>query len=173
MWTGRFDAGKPRGLHGERWRKRPILRRGGAGVHRLSQQLPCISGDSGASGRGINAQYCATDIFGYFEALAQRLRRVRVCCGDWMRILGPSATVKIGVTDYGYIESGPGPEHQDARWRQGRAEGCRSGRTARGWWRAFQSGCLASCRPSCWCRARRDRRVQRVKRYLHATEAAM
>lgn len=30
--------------------------------------------------------------------LADRLRRVRVCCGDWSRVLGPSATEKIGVT---------------------------------------------------------------------------
>lgn len=30
-------------------------------------------------------------------ALADRLRRVRVCCGDWTRVLGPSVTVKHGV----------------------------------------------------------------------------
>jgi site-specific DNA-adenine methylase len=34
----------------------------------------------------------------YFEALANRLRRVRVCCGDWTRVLGPSPTEKIGIT---------------------------------------------------------------------------
>jgi DNA adenine methylase len=68
------------------------------GVHRPSYQIPDISGDSGASGRGINAVYARTDLLGYFEALAARLRRVRVCCGDWMRILGPSATTKIGTT---------------------------------------------------------------------------
>jgi site-specific DNA-adenine methylase len=27
-----------------------------------------------------------------------RLRRVRVCCGDWTRVLGRSATECIGVT---------------------------------------------------------------------------
>ncbi len=34
----------------------------------------------------------------YFLALADRLRRVRVCCGDWKRILGPSPTTLIGTT---------------------------------------------------------------------------
>ena len=29
---------------------------------------------------------------------AARLRRVRVCCGDWQRILGPSVTFKHGIT---------------------------------------------------------------------------
>jgi hypothetical protein len=33
-----------------------------------------------------------------FEELRTRLRRTRVCCGDWKRILGPSPTTKIGVT---------------------------------------------------------------------------
>jgi hypothetical protein len=30
--------------------------------------------------------------------LADRLRRVRVCCGDWQRICGPSVTFKHGIT---------------------------------------------------------------------------
>jgi hypothetical protein len=37
-------------------------------------------------------------IYEWMLALADRLRRVRVCCGDWKRVLGPSATEKIGVT---------------------------------------------------------------------------
>lgn len=31
-------------------------------------------------------------------AQAPGLRRVRVCCGDWSRILGPSPTIHIGTT---------------------------------------------------------------------------
>ena len=31
-------------------------------------------------------------------ALADRLRRVRVCCGDWSRVCGPTPTVKQGLT---------------------------------------------------------------------------
>ena len=34
----------------------------------------------------------------YFRALSERLRRVRVCCGDFMRVLGYSVTVKYGLT---------------------------------------------------------------------------
>ncbi len=98
-WTGRAGCERsPRGLHGENWRKRVQLGRGNRGVHRVAQQIPDISGDSGASGRGVNAAYVRSDLNGYMEALSERLRRVRVCCGDWMRILGPSATTKIGLT---------------------------------------------------------------------------
>lgn len=34
----------------------------------------------------------------YMQALADRLRNVRVCCGDWERICGPSPTFKHGMT---------------------------------------------------------------------------
>ncbi len=97
-WTGRAGVTHHRGLHGERWRKRVQLKRGGCGVYRVAQQIPDISGDSGASGRGINAACVRADLHAYFAALRDRLRRVRVCCGDWTRVLGPSATTKIGAT---------------------------------------------------------------------------
>ncbi len=32
------------------------------------------------------------------KELSERLRRVRVCCGNWSRICGPSPTVKLGTT---------------------------------------------------------------------------
>ena len=32
------------------------------------------------------------------QALAERFRRVRVCCGDWTRVMGPSVTFKNGLT---------------------------------------------------------------------------
>lgn len=38
------------------------------------------------------------DIQAYFRQLASRLRRVRVCCGDWSRVCGPSVTHKHGTT---------------------------------------------------------------------------
>lgn len=79
-----------RGLSG----KRPQIKKGGAGVNR---QMPMISGDSGASGRGINTKR-ASDLACYFIALQERLRKVRVCCGEWHRILGRSPTTAIGVT---------------------------------------------------------------------------
>lgn len=100
----RPDLSAPRGVHRKRnlagaseWKKRPVLAHGSRGVH-LSQQLPCISGDSGASGRGVHASGRTGGIYEWMGALQERLRRVRVCCGDWQRVLGPSATTNIGVT---------------------------------------------------------------------------
>jgi site-specific DNA-adenine methylase len=37
-------------------------------------------------------------IYEYMQALSERMRRVRVCCGDWRRVLGPSVTTYHGVT---------------------------------------------------------------------------
>ena len=34
----------------------------------------------------------------WFQALANRLQRVRVCSGDWSRVCGPSVTFKHGLT---------------------------------------------------------------------------
>lgn len=48
-------------------------------------------------GNGIQGDDHFARLYSYFEALAARLRRVRVCCGDWTRVLGPSVTVKHGV----------------------------------------------------------------------------
>lgn len=68
-----------------------------AGVPR---QLPDISGDGGAAGRTIHASGCEAKggIYDWFYGLADRLRRVRVCCGDWSRVLGPAPTTCIGLT---------------------------------------------------------------------------
>jgi site-specific DNA-adenine methylase len=62
-------------------RKRPHLTDAGMGVHR----------------KGIHAQRCA-NLIGYFNELAERLRRVRVCCGDWKRVTTPCVTWKHGLT---------------------------------------------------------------------------
>lgn len=64
----------------------PHLGNPGRGVHRPSQQLPHL-GNPGQGG-----------IYGYFTALARRLRYVRACCGQWDRILGPSVTERLGPT---------------------------------------------------------------------------
>jgi hypothetical protein len=55
--------------------RRPDLTAGGKGVHRSTQ-----------------------DIYEYFAALGARLRRVRVTCGDWTRVLSDAATVNHGIT---------------------------------------------------------------------------
>ena len=61
----------------------PHLGDAGRGVHR---QLPHL----GDAGRGALEKY--------LSGLADRLRRVRVCCGDWSRICGPTPTIIQGVT---------------------------------------------------------------------------
>jgi DNA adenine methylase len=65
------------------------------------RQIPNLAGDSGAAGRGIHASRFDDrrgGIYEYFAELSTRLRRVRVCCGDWSRVLGPAVTTCIGTT---------------------------------------------------------------------------
>ena len=75
---------------------------GGRGVHRKIAQV-------GDLGRGINRQLVhlgdsgpglnrLDNLMEYFALLADRIRNVRVCCGDWSRVLGPSVTTKHGLT---------------------------------------------------------------------------
>jgi DNA adenine methylase len=83
---------------------------GGSGVHapRLSQQKPVLRGDSGADGVGVHRKLPSlsqggNDRSGKRRALRlpsrspPRLRRVRVCCGDWKRVLTPSVTTYVGL----------------------------------------------------------------------------
>ena len=72
----------------------------GQGVHapRLSRQLPRLS-EGKSSGLESRRIVEVTDgLYGYMRDLAARLRRVRVCCGDWTRVLTPSVTTYIGLT---------------------------------------------------------------------------
>lgn len=48
-------------------------------------------------GRGIHRATIA-DLHTYFAALSARLRRVRICCGDWKRVCGYSPTTHNGTT---------------------------------------------------------------------------
>lgn len=59
----------------------------------------------GDAGRGLRD---------YFAALADRLRRVRVCCGDWSRVCGPTPTVKMGLTAV-FLD----PPYSDSAGREG------------------------------------------------------
>jgi DNA adenine methylase len=59
---------------------------GGGWCCKTAEQLPHL----GDAGRG--------DLVDYFNALAARLQRVRICCGDWSRCLGESVTIKHGTT---------------------------------------------------------------------------
>lgn len=71
----------------------PHLGGAGMGVHRTKQQRPHL----GDAGKGVH-RASQTDLYGYFQALAHRLRRVRVCSGDWTRVAGESVTIKNGLT---------------------------------------------------------------------------
>jgi hypothetical protein len=76
-------------------RQRPHLLGAGMGVHRssLHQRRPNLF----HHGAGVH-RVTLTDILTYFVALQARLRRVRVCCGDWLRVLGPTPTTHNGLT---------------------------------------------------------------------------
>jgi site-specific DNA-adenine methylase len=38
------------------------------------------------------------ELLTYLLGLSERVKRVRVCCGDWSRVCGPTPTVKQGLT---------------------------------------------------------------------------
>jgi hypothetical protein len=65
-------------------RQRPHLGNPGQGINRKRPHLT-------NPGRGINRTTNATSLIAYFTALAGRLRRVRVCCGDWSRVVTAGA----------------------------------------------------------------------------------
>lgn len=100
MSTGRGTSQKSLGVS----RNMPRLSTSGQGInHQLNEtpqgvarQLPHL----GDRGQGVNRQLLylrsdplATtqdDLYSYMAALAARMARVRVCCGDWSRVTGPA-----------------------------------------------------------------------------------
>ena len=119
MWIGGgWCDGK---LH----QQRPELKRS-AGIHRarVPAQRPHLSSSNGVHSRRRNIQL-------WIDALSARLRGVRVCCGNWNRIMGPSPTYLIGTTgvlldppypksdgrDMGiYVEDSDDVAHEVRRW---------------------------------------------------------
>ena len=85
------------------WRQLPHLGDAGRGIKRklphlgagrgINRQLPHL----GNAGRGQCAEW-SEHLRATMAALRDRLRRVRVCCGDWQRVCGPTPTVKLGLT---------------------------------------------------------------------------
>lgn len=63
-------------------RKRVHLGGTGQGVHRAGLHPE-------AAGQGVRTG--EAEIFAYLHELAERLRYVRVCCGDWQRVVTPGA----------------------------------------------------------------------------------
>ena len=63
--------------------RRPYLSVGGTGVHRCSLQRR-------------DRTHAKPPLIEYLERLAERLRYVRVCCGDWSRVCGRTPTYSHG-----------------------------------------------------------------------------
>ena len=82
----RYYDSELEGCQVQPWKARPYLGDSGMGIHRPSQKLPHL----GNSGRG--------NVYEYMQVLSNRLRSVRVVCGDWTRVLGDSVTIKHGLT---------------------------------------------------------------------------
>ena len=96
-------------------RKLPHLGDAGRGINR---KLPHL----GDAGMGINRKLPHLGDAGmgriqlWFEALAHRLRDVRVCCGDWKRVMGESVTVQHGITAV-FLDPPYGAEDRAALYR--------------------------------------------------------
>jgi DNA adenine methylase len=80
--TGWCPTPRERGHGAAPSQQLPHLGNAGMGLHR---KLPHL----GDAGRGIAD---------WLETLSARLRRVRIACGEWDRILGPSVTERHGIT---------------------------------------------------------------------------
>jgi hypothetical protein len=63
----------------------------------VNRQLPHL----GNTGKGDEPQTASERrqwLRSYLRGFSDRLARVRVCCGDWSRVCGPSVTFKHGTT---------------------------------------------------------------------------
>jgi DNA adenine methylase len=81
----------------------------------INRQMPHL----GNAGTGTNKP--GQDLQAVFLELADRLRNVRVCCGDWSRVCGDSVTFQHGVTGV-FLD----PPYADTADRQGDLYACDS-----------------------------------------------
>jgi len=81
---------------------------GAAGVGRESTSQP--------TRRGVHSPSLAAPaaLLAYFDRLATRLRRVRILCGDWRRVVKPSITTNHGLTAMFLDPPYPHAEHDMA-----------------------------------------------------------
>jgi len=97
-WIGNGWCSKDERLH----RCMPKVGTPGHGVHAPSRKKPLTHRNKGEHRSGKPSDL--------FERLAERIRHVRVCCGDWTRVLGRS-TLGIdtthGMTPCGVFLDGP------------------------------------------------------------------
>jgi D12 class N6 adenine-specific DNA methyltransferase len=77
----------------------PHLGNAGHGVHRQRVHLGSQGTGGTNYGHGVHAKRAHGEgLRTWFAAIQQRLRYVRVCCGDWTRVMGPSVTWRHGLT---------------------------------------------------------------------------
>lgn len=83
----------------------PHVSKPGTGVHAPSRKKPLTHRN-----KGVHRDGAADELLETFQRLAERFRRVRVCCGDWTRVLGRS-TLGIdtahGMTPCGVVLDPP------------------------------------------------------------------
>lgn len=102
LWQKRFAMnghGHAPGIHRQslsasarRWNSGG--RGGGSGVH--APGLRPARSHLSSNGMGITLEN--EGLYDYLQGLAVRMRRVRVCCGDWKRVLTPAVTTYNGLT---------------------------------------------------------------------------
>lgn len=93
----RFTAHDHRGVH-RRWQGGGKGAGSGVIAPSLTRQMPRISAKGGSiSGVTATPLVESEGLYDYLQSLAIRLRRVRVCCGDWKRVLTPSVTTYVGL----------------------------------------------------------------------------
>lgn len=78
------------------------------------KQLPHL----GDRGQGVTKKRLAFEpsegLLAWLHALAERLRTVRVCCGDWSRVMGPSVTFGPHGTTGVFLDPPYGHDLRDA-----------------------------------------------------------
>lgn len=120
----RLPDGNRKGVHRQQpWQIKPHLSSSGVGVHKKRPHLM-------TEGRGVISQERRADLLEYMQILSERLRYVRICCGDWARVVKPSVTVSNGLT--GVLLDPPYPEEAD---RDMRTYGVEDGTVAHAAWK--------------------------------------
>lgn len=84
-----------RGVH----KKLPYLDNGNRGLHSEGAAAASLSGGRRPklTGSGEAGVHSKEPVRAWFEQLQQRLRRVRVTCGDWSRVCTPAVTSGMGL----------------------------------------------------------------------------
>jgi hypothetical protein len=121
-WIGGGWCALPRAGHNVHHRRPQITAGKSGGVQSTSATAPASSAVGAKmpaihtqGGTGVGRRLPQIDAMGrsetsdlnglleWFRALRRRLRRVRVCCGDWQRVMGPTPTGRTGNVPDGFV----------------------------------------------------------------------